>query len=215
MTDYAKPRLEMVERLTERYPGADPRILASMEAVPRHRFVERGLWHRAYSDCSLPIGKGQTLSQPSTVLLCLSALKIPDGGSLLEIGSGSGYLLAVAASVCGRAYGIERHLSLVHFSRNVLQKLSMHNVQVRFGDGGLGWMPQAPYDAVLYSAALPDLPPETVQLLVEGGRIAAPVGGRDRQSFSVWLRKRGRLESEDAGFSCSFVPLVGSAGWDG
>jgi protein-L-isoaspartate(D-aspartate) O-methyltransferase len=215
MTDYTKPRLEMVERLAERYSGADSRILSAMQTVPRHRFVERGLWHRAYSDCSLPIGKGQTLSQPSTVLLCLSALRIPDGGNLLEIGSGSGYLLAVASSVCGRAYGMERHLSLVHFSRNVLQKLSIHNVQVRFGDGGMGWAPQAPYDAVLYSAALPGLPKQTVELLVEGGRIAAPVGGRDEQSFGTWLRRKDRLEPEEGGFACSFVPLVGSVGWDG
>ena len=205
----------MVEELGAQWPAAEPSVLKAMSQVPRHLFVERGLWHRAYTSHSLPIGCGQTLSQPMTVLRCLSALKLEAGSTFLEIGSGSGYLTAVASRICSRVTGIERQLSLVVSSRRVLDDLGYHNVTILYGDGTSSSPRGAPFDAILVSAAAPELPRGLARHLAVGGRLAVPVGSRERQRMKIMVRSAAGLQDEEDGFQCSFVPLVGREGWNG
>lgn len=183
-----------------------------MSSIPRHLFVEAPLRHRAYSDCSLPIGRGQTLSQPMTVLSCLSAVYPGESDTMLEIGSGSGYLAAVAGRLCSRVTGVEAMLDLVHRSRNVIGELGLTNVLIQYGDGGAGWPSGAPYDCIIVSAASNDVHPGLFSQLSEGGRLGAPVLGDGGQSFRFFRKKAGRIEEYRAGFPCRFVPLTGRFG---
>ncbi|MGM0626607.1 MAG: protein-L-isoaspartate(D-aspartate) O-methyltransferase [Candidatus Fermentibacterota bacterium] len=215
MPGFERSRASMVRGLRESFPGAGPSVLAAMEEVPRHLFVERGLWHRAYTAHSLPIGCGQTLSQPMTVLRCLSALELRPGFSFLEIGSGSGYLAAVASRVCSRVTGIERQLSLVAASRRVLDGLGYHNVTILYGDGTDSSPRGAPFDAVLVSAGAPEVPSGLAAHLSEGGLMAVPVGDRERQRLRVLRKRASGLQETGEPFDCSFVPLVGRQGWNG
>lgn len=205
----------MVDELRKAFPQADPQVLEAMGEVPRHLFVERGLWHRAYTPHSLPIGCGQTLSQPATVLRCLSPLSLAPHTSFLEIGSGSGYLAAVASRICSRVTGIERQLSLVASSRRALDGLGYHNVTILYGDGTDSSPRGAPFDAVLVSAAAPSLPAGLARNVRQGGLLAVPVGERRRQRMRVLRRTASGLEEAAEPFDCSFVPLVGRQGWDG
>jgi protein-L-isoaspartate(D-aspartate) O-methyltransferase len=212
LQDLPRPRAEMITRLRERFPDCDRGVLSAMSEVPRHLFTERGFWHMAYSEASLPIGYGQTLSQPGTILRALSALCLSGTDTLLEVGSGSGYLAAVASRLCSRVYGVERILALVQASRKSLDSLSVRNVLIGYGDGRLGWQAHAPYSAVLCSAFSGSVPDAMVEQLAEGGRIAAPVGESGRQEFILWKRENGSLKELDRLFECSFVPLVEGGG---
>lgn len=215
MPGFERSRTSMVRELRESFASASPTVLSAMAEVPRHLFVERGLWHRAYTAHSLPIGCGQTLSQPMTVLRCLSALRPSPGGSFLEVGSGSGYLAAVASRICSRVTGIERQLSLVTASRKVLDRLGYHNVTILYGDGTATSPRGAPFDAVLVSAAAPEVPMGLALHLCEGGLMAVPVGGRERQKMRLLRKTASGLEETGEPFDCSFVPLVGREGWNG
>jgi protein-L-isoaspartate(D-aspartate) O-methyltransferase len=210
--DLPRPRAEMVERLAGAFPEASPSVLAAMSEVPRHVFTESGFWHMAYSEASLPIGHGQTLSQPATILRALSALELKGGDTLLEIGSGSGYLAAVASRICRRVYGVERVLALVQRSRKNLDSLSVRNVLIGYGDGHFGWPAHAPYNAVLCSAFSSSVPDGIAGQVVEGGLVAAPVGSGGGQEFVLWRRVSGSLVREGSLFPCSFVPLVSGGG---
>ena|GEM_PF-1228074 len=209
MDDFSRPRRAMVEKLL-RSPLVEPYepAVESMLAVPRHLFVEKTLWHRAYTECTLPIGRGQTLSAPSVVLGCLSALRPSPGSTVLEVGSGSGYVMALLSGICGMACGVEKLLDLVHSSRRVLLGLGALGARVRFGDGGLGWPEHAPFECILLSAACPSVPAALFDQLAEGGRLGAPVGEPARQEFRVWRKVSGRVEDQGPAFSCTFVPLV-------
>ena len=215
MPGFRRSRTEMVERLRERFPEAAPSVLSAMEEVPRHLFVERGLSYRAYTSHSLPIGRGQTLSQPMTVLRCLTAIHLSAGDSLLEVGSGSGYLAAVASRVCSRVTGIERQLSLVTASRRVLDELGYHNVTILYGDGTEAEPRGAPFDALLVSAAAPRVPAGLARHLRQGGAMAVPVGDRTGQRMRLLRLADGGLVEEGETFDCSFVPLLGREGWNG
>jgi protein-L-isoaspartate(D-aspartate) O-methyltransferase len=212
LNDLPRPRAEMVERLAAGYPCADPQVLEAMSQIPRHIFTERGFWHMAYSEASLPIGYGQTLSQPATILRALSALKLKNGDTVLEIGSGSGYLAAVASKLCRKVFGIERRLALVHSSRKKLGSLSIFNVQIGYGDGYYGWPAHAPYDAVLCSAFARSIPDEVACQVVDGGLVAAPVGEDGKQEFNLWRKASGTLEQVSSLFECSFVPMIRGGG---
>ncbi|MFO7626249.1 MAG: protein-L-isoaspartate(D-aspartate) O-methyltransferase [Candidatus Fermentibacteraceae bacterium] len=205
---------ELSRRLERLYPEADPRVTEAMAQTPRDLFVSPAFAHLAYTDAALPIGFGQTISKPATVLRMLSAVSGAFGGLLLEVGSGSGYLAAVASRLFDRVVCVETVLGLVNSSRVLFDRVGIRNAVVHFGDGSLGWPALAPYDAVLYSAGAPSLPRDVAAQLKTGGLAGIPVGDRNTQTFTV-LRKGESGMEENETFQCSFVPLVGKGGWNG
>jgi protein-L-isoaspartate(D-aspartate) O-methyltransferase len=212
MDDFSRPRRDMIDKALESplVPAFAPAAEAMLE-IPRHLFVEKALWHRAYTECTLPIGRGQTISAPSVVLGCLSALRPGRSETFLEVGSGSGYMLALAARLCGRAFGVEKLLDLVHSSRRILLALGSSNARVQYGDGSLGWPEHAPFDCILLSAACESVPAVLFDQMAEGGRLGAPVGRPSGQEFRLWRKAGGRVEDAGTAFQCRFVPLVRGA----
>lgn len=215
--DLARRRTVMVRRDLAGRGIVDDRVLAAMAEVPREEFVPEGQRVFAYDDRPLPIGEGQTISQPHVVALMLEALQLRPDDRLLEIGAGSGYAAAVAAHLCARVVGVERIHSLAETAAARLRRLGVDNVQIVEADGTLGWPPDAPYDAVLVSAAGPGVPRHLEDQLAAGGRLVMPVGGSGAQRL-LRLRRSASgppdapLSVEDLGF-VAFVPLVGVEGW--
>ncbi len=204
----------MAAELRELFPGENTRVFDAIAKVPREQFVDPGWRRMAFSDTSLPIGHGQTISKPATVLRMLSAMAPVFDGRLLEVGSGSGYLAAVASSLFRKVYCVERVLGLVEPSRANLIKTGAKNVMVLYGDGSAGWDKYAPFDGILYSAGAPELPDSLVSQLRDGGFAGVPVGTKTSQIFTVWTRQNDKLVQIDS-FPCSFVPLIGKEGWNG
>lgn len=190
----------------------DERVLAAMAHVPRHEFVSREYWDQAYEDHPLPIGEGQTVSQPYIVAIMLQAVSLTGSEVVLEVGTGSGYVAAVLAELSKKVYTIERHASLAHSAEAVLQRLGYSNVKVSIGDGSQGLAEQAPFDAIVVSAAAPRIPPALLEQLREGGRMAIPVGPTLAQEFQL-VRKVHRQVSITRLDPCRFVPLIGSQGY--
>ena len=201
-------------RLGKLYPGADARVLEAIALTPRELFVSPAFAHLAYTDAALPIGFGQTISKPATVLRMLWAVSEAFGGLLLEVGSGSGYLAAVASRLFERVVCVETVLGLVNSSRSLFDRIGIRNAVVHFGDGSLGWPALGPYDAVLYSAGAPSLPRDVAAQLRTGGLAGIPVGDRNTQTFTVLRKGESDMEEKET-FQCSFVPLVGKGGWNG
>jgi len=186
-----------------------------METIPRHLFVDEGLIASAYSDNPLPIGERQTISQPYIVALMTQALSLTGKERVLEIGTGSGYQTAILASLCDRVFSIERIASLASRARRILDHLNFYNVAIRVGDGSWGWKEEAPFDAIITTAAAPRIPPYLIEQLAPGGRLVAPIGGRDVQTLYKMTRKADapdELLPEDLG-GCRFVSLIGESGW--
>lgn len=204
----------MVKRQIERRGVTDERVIAAMRKVPRHEFVAEALRDRAYDDGALPIGEGQTISQPFIVARTVSALELKGDERVLEVGSGSGYQAAVLAECCKKVYGIERIRSLARNSQELLERLGYTNVIIRCADGSYGWNEHAPYDAIAVAAASPDVPPPLLQQLAVGGRMVIPVG----PSFGQVLRRIVRVSEdeveEESLEGVQFVPLVGRYGQD-
>lgn len=190
----------------------DEGVLAAIAAIPRERFVPRQFFAQAYDDFALEIGEGQTISQPSVVarLAELSALGPRD--RVLEIGTGSGYLTAVLARLARFVFSVERLPALAQSAKNRLAELGITNVTIQVMDGSLGWRANAPYDAIVVSAAAPSVPATLTEQLAEGGRLVLPVGSLRAQRL-VRVVRRGQqfIESEHGG--ASFVPLVGCEGF--
>jgi protein-L-isoaspartate(D-aspartate) O-methyltransferase len=211
--EFAIARERMVADQLRARGIADPRVLTAMGRVPRHRFVEEALAGRAYGDYPLPIGERQTISQPYMVALMTQALGLAGEERVLEVGTGSGYQTAVLAEVAGKVYSVERIRSLAERARALLEELRYYNVLIRVGDGSLGWPEEAPFDAVLVTAAAPEVPPPLVEQLKAGGRLVIPVGGSTAQVLKCLVKTpQGSVqESELAG--CVFVKLVGEQGW--
>lgn len=185
----------------------DERVLDAMRAVPRHRFMPS--WVSipdAYDDRPYPIGHGQTISQPTVVAIMTQALELRGGERILEIGTGSGYQAAVLAVLAKQVYSIEIVEELGQGAKKKLAELGYRNVEVRIGDGYLGWPEQAPFDRIILTAAPPELPEALVRQLAEWGIIVAPVGDRE-QRLLRWTKRGGRLEKEDLG-AVRFVPMV-------
>jgi protein-L-isoaspartate(D-aspartate) O-methyltransferase len=211
---FAHARERMVEFQVVGRGIRDPAVLAAMRTVPRERFVDDDLAHRAYEDGPLPIGEGQTISQPYIVAVMAEALGLQAGDRVLEIGTGSGYAAAVLAVIAAEVYTIERIESLAALSRRRLRELGYANVQVRHADGSLGWPEHAPYDAIVVTAGGPDVPRSLLQQLALGGRLVMPVGPTSRAQRLVRVVRTGEETYDREPLEeVSFVPLIGAEGW--
>jgi protein-L-isoaspartate(D-aspartate) O-methyltransferase len=202
-------RRSMVEHQIAARGVRDPRVLAAMREVPRHRFVPPELAGRAYADEPLPIGHQQTISQPYVVALMSELADLAPGERVLEIGTGSGYHAAVLARLAGRVLTIEIVPELAERARSTLAELGIDNVVVRAGDGYGGWPEEAPFDAIVLTAAPPEVPQPLLDQLAEGGRLVAPVG-EGMQQLTVITRTRDGFRSEPV-VPVRFVPMTGEA----
>jgi len=202
----------MVETQLRRRGIKDPRVLAAMENIPRHRFLRDPDDPGAYSDYPLPIGDGQTISQPYIVALMTEALRLTADHKVLEIGTGSGYQAAILAELSGEVYSIERFASLAERSRGILAELGYHNVTVIVADGSLGHPEAAPYDRIIVTAASPKIADPWIEQLADDGILVAPTGDRWGQTLTRVIKHGEKLEHQDLG-GCVFVPLVGEHGW--
>lgn len=206
------PRGRMVAEQLERRGIRDPRVLRAVAKVPRHMFVEEALVGRAYGDHPLPIGEGQTISQPYMVALMSEALELAGHERVLEIGTGSGYQTAILAELCGKVFTVERLKSLSDRAMRRLDELGYYNVLARVGDGSMGWREEAPFDAVMVTAAAPDVPAALLDQLVVKGRLVVPVGDAHTQVLRKCVREDNDLRWTDLG-GCVFVKLIGQQGW--
>ena len=186
----------------------DPRVLEAMGSVPRHEFVLEEFRDRAYEDYPLPIGEGQTISQPYIVAAMLEHLALRESDRALEVGTGSGYVTALLSMLCAQVFSVERCAPLANSARAALLRLGYNNVAIHVGDGTLGWSEFAPFDAILVSAATPEVPPALVEQLREGGHMILPVGPAWSQELQLLSKVGGRVEVRMLE-GCRFVPLVG------
>jgi protein-L-isoaspartate(D-aspartate) O-methyltransferase len=211
-TDFTALREAMVANQIEMRGVRDPRVLAAMRVVPRHHFVPAYQQGSAYRDSPLPIGQGQTISQPYIVALMSEMLELKGDERVLEIGTGSGYQAAILAQLAAEVISVERFASLAQEARERLAELEVENVRVEVGDGSLGWPADAPYDAIIVTAASPRVPLPLEEQLAEGGRLIVPAGQRYTQSLVRVRRRGGRLKRETT-IGVAFVPLIGQHGW--
>src|SRR5690349_6426513 len=210
--DYAPQRGEMVEKQLRRRGIEDSSVLAAMLAVPRHEFVPVEFRARAYEDLPLPIGSGQTISQPYIVAAMTVALRLLPTDRTLEIGSGLGYQAAVLSLLAREVFTIERRHELASAASEKLSSLGYHNVHVHCGDGTLGLPEFAPFNAILVAAAAPAAPQPLLAQLAEGGRMIIPVGDAENQELQLIEKRAGKLSAKMLE-GCRFVPLVGYHAW--
>jgi len=210
--EFAIPRERMVTEQVTRRGVRDARVLRAMGKVLRHRFVDEALSGRAYGDYPLPIGERQTISQPYMVALMSEALELVGHERVLEIGTGSGYQTAVLAELCSKVYSIERIKGLADRAIRMLDSLGYYNVLVRVGDGSLGWREEAPFDAILVTAAAPSVPDALVEQLSPKGRLVVPVGDAYSQELRKGVKEDEGMHWTDLG-GCVFVKLIGNQGW--
>ena len=209
---FQRDRERMVERQLARRGIVDQRVLDAFRRVPREAFVDSHLAKYAYDDGPLPIGEGQTISQPYVVALMTEAARIKPGARVLDVGTGSGYAAAILADLAGEVVTIERHAALAHRARDTLKRLGYVNVEVIEGDGSRGLPERAPYDAILVAAGAPVVPASLKEQLADGGRLVIPVSANHHQDLLVVTRRGDRFEEENLG-GVRFVPLLGEEGW--
>jgi protein-L-isoaspartate(D-aspartate) O-methyltransferase len=189
----------------------DTRVLDAMKRIPRHRFVKGSLRDKAYSDHPLPIGEGQTISQPYIVALMTEALRLRPSDRVLEIGTGSGYQAAVLAEIVQEVYTIEIRQNLVEKASALLKDLGYKNIRTKYGDGYYGWEEHAPFDAIIITASANHIPPPLIRQLREGGKLIIPLGSTlYYQTLTFATKKSGQLDIEQMG-GVAFVPMVGKA----
>ncbi|MDM7916125.1 MAG: protein-L-isoaspartate(D-aspartate) O-methyltransferase [Candidatus Eisenbacteria bacterium] len=205
-------RARMVEQQLRSRGIRDERVLAAFLEVPRHLFVEPAMQDSAYGDHALPIGHGQTISQPYMVALMTSALRTRPEHRVLEIGTGSGYQAAILSRLVRTVFSIERIPALVQRAQAILKELSIGNVIQRQGDGSLGWKGFAPFEGIVVTAGAPRIPETLLEQLAEGGRLVIPVGGGSSQILRI-VERRGGEFVEEKSCACAFVPLLGREGW--
>jgi protein-L-isoaspartate(D-aspartate) O-methyltransferase len=210
--DWESLRNEMVETQLVPRGITDEAVLQAMREVPRHLFVAPGMESRAYGDHALPIGEGQTISQPFMVALMTQVLELTGGERVLEIGTGSGYQTAILSRLAEQVFSIERVESLTARARAVLEELGASNVAIRIGDGTIGWKEFEPYDRIIVTAGAPEVPPSLEEQLGDPGIMAVPVGSQGLQQLRVLVKNQGEVSVRDVG-GCVFVPLVGKEGW--
>lgn len=209
--EFRGARRRLVETLQEQ-GIRDLSVLHAIDRIPRHIFVPTGVRHRAYEDSALPIGSGQTISQPSIHARYLELLRLTGNERVLEIGTGSGYQTALLAALTSQVFSVERIAPLLDKARETIRQLGLNNISFLLGDGTLGWRQYAPYDAILVGAAAPDVPETYREQLAEGGRLLIPIGDRDEQTLFVFTRKGDSLESQEIA-PVRFVPLLGKYSW--
>ena len=209
---HAGQRRKMVEEQLSDRGIKDLRVLEGMSRVPRHLFTLDSLQHRAYGDTPLPIGENQTISQPYIVAAMTEALKLKGHERVLEIGTGSGYQTAVVAELAAQVFTIERINALSRKAQQILEGLSYANIVFKMFDGTYGWPDQAPFDAIMVTAAAQEIPEALIKQLGDGGTLVAPAGGADKQKLIVLTKKGDRVSKREIG-DCKFVPLVGKYGW--
>lgn len=202
-------RLEMVRSQLRLRGIRDERLLDAMARVPRDEFVADEYKEQAYGDYPIPIGEGQTISQPYIVALTVEALRLTAGSKVLEVGTGSGYQTAILAELSAHVYSLERLPNLLLQAERTLNRLDYKNVTLAVGDGSEGWPEHAPYDAIAVSAAAPEIPPPLAAQLAESGRMVIPVGPPEAQKLKLICRQNNRLQIHDLE-GCRFVPLIGS-----
>jgi protein-L-isoaspartate(D-aspartate) O-methyltransferase len=209
---YTVMRHRMVDTQIAPRGVSDPRVLAAMRRVPRHRFIPSHLWDQAYGDYPLPIGEDQTISQPYIVALMTEILEIKETDKVLEVGTGSGYQAAILAELAAHVFTIDRLASLVTQAEKILQSLGYTNIKTRVGDGTLGWPEEMPFDAVIVTAGAPQVPRPLTEQLTLGGRLVIPVGNRWSQTLTCVRQTKEGLKFEYHG-GCRFVRLIGEYGW--
>lgn len=209
---FKRMREKMVSTQIEARGIHDYRVLEAMRGVPRHLFVGEALQDQAYGDFPLPIGEGQTISQPYIVAEMTQALELTKDDRVLEIGTGSGYQTAILAELAFRVYTIERVRELFIKARKLLDQLGYHNVIAKCSDGTLGWPDESPFDAIIVTAGAPEVPDKLVQQLTISGRMVIPVGDRFSQTLLRIRRKEDGIQDTSLG-GCRFVKLIGEHGW--
>ena len=205
-------RKKMVEFQIRARGVSDPRLLSAMEKIPRHKFVPQNIWKNAYDDGPLPIGFGQTISQPYIVAVMTELLELTPTDRVLEIGTGSGYQAAILGTLVQEVISLERIPQVADMAESHLRECGIKNVEVIVCDGTRGYPDKAPYDAVIVTAAAPEIPETLTDQLLDGGRLVAPVGDKWFQILLKLEKKAGEIETKSCG-SVRFVPLIGEFGW--
>ena len=190
----------------------DPRVLAAMREVPRHLFIPPPYDRNAYDDSPLPIGNGQTISQPYIVAVMTELLSPKPSDNALEIGTGTGYQAAILSRIVKKVTTVERIPAVAELARRNISALHIDNIEIIVGDGTLGYPENAPYDGIIITAATPDIPQPLIDQLAEGGRMVVPAGGRDMQEL-ITLKKQGGIVTKMSHGGVRFVPLIGKHGW--
>lgn len=208
---YRGARQRLVETIRSKGIN-DLAVLRAFEMTPRHLFVPTGLWQKAYEDAPLPIGSGQTISQPSIHAKYLELLQLKGTERVLEIGTGSGYQTVLLAHLVDQVFSIERIPALMQQAKQNIERAGVHNVSLLIGDGTVGWRAHAPYDAILVSAASPSVPQPLIEQLAERGRMIIPLGGPDEQDLVMFTKHDGQVTRESI-LPVRFVPLLGTYGW--
>ncbi|MBI4335392.1 MAG: protein-L-isoaspartate(D-aspartate) O-methyltransferase [Candidatus Omnitrophica bacterium] len=209
---YESERKRMIDAQLIPRGISDARVLDVFRKVPRHEFAPKNLLNEAYADYPLPIGEGQTISQPYIVALMTERLKLRGGEKVLEVGTGSGYQTAILAELAGEVYSVERARALAKKASDTLDRLGCRNIKIKIGDGTLGWEENSPYDAIIVTAGAPNVPDPLIRQLDESGRLVIPIGGSLGQTLTLIEKKNGKIiYTEICG--CMFVPLVGKEGW--
>jgi protein-L-isoaspartate(D-aspartate) O-methyltransferase len=212
MMAFERERQRMVEEQIMGRGISDERVLKAMRTVPRHEFLPEAIRGNAYVDQALPLGEGQTMSQPYMVALMTELLKLNGTERVLEIGTGSGYQAAVLAELCEKVYTVERIKVLADKARATLDRLGYRSVALKVYDGTYGWKEMSPFDAIVVTAGAPHVPDALVEQLREGGRMVIPVGDRYGQRLIKMVKTAGGVITEQS-VPCVFVPLIGNHGW--
>ncbi len=205
-------RRRLVETLREK-GIRDLAVLRAFDLTPRHAFVPTGVRHRAYEDSSLPIGNGQTISQPSVHARSLELMELKGTERVLEVGTGSGYQTVLLSHLAAQVFTIERIAALFTGARDAINRAGAANVSMLLGDGTVGWREYAPYHAIVVGAGGPSVPPALVEQLAEGGRMIVPVGSLEEQSLVLVTKRNGEVTTRNVA-PVRFVPLLGTQGWD-
>ena len=210
--DFIKARERMVREQIIARGIKDPRVIEAMQQVPRDLFVPEALAGQAYGDFALPLGEGQTISQPYMVAYMSESLELSGKERVLEVGTGTGYQAAVLSRLSERVYSMERIRSLLEKARKIFEQIQCRNVITQLSDGSYGWKDEAPFDAIMVTAGSPSLPGPLMEQLKVGGTMVIPIGGRNVQRL-VRVRRSARGFLEENLMECSFVALVGDHGW--